>query len=198
MSDPNDPYNRANPYSPYPGNIHHPFQGAAMPPHGEYAPAQYPAAPPPVAFREGQTEWNKADSMRWGDESAIQIVVPPLLVVASKGTSSQLVNAHLPRPLVWLVQFAASAMVPAGEVAPITIAFTAVIGCGQSNSRIVVASLVLTAANNYQVPVGTLAPNAFLPASDLQVQGAASYTPTIAGTTVVNVGAMAAPFTRWD
>lgn len=177
-----------------------PYPAGYAPPPPDYAqPAPGPAPAPPLNLREGQSEWHATDSIRWGDEDIIQIVTPP----AGPGVhvnklSRQLARAFVPRPLAWLLQFAASATPPAGEVNNIEVSFQVAIGCGQSRSTITVGFITLTAANGYKLPAGALPPQIILPASDLQVIGVVDFTPSIAGASTVNVGAMTSPFTRWD
>jgi hypothetical protein len=147
----------------------------------------------PPFFSEGQREWQEVDSIRWGDADAVTtvaVVGAPLVA-----NSKQLVATHTPRPIAWLLQLNCHGEdVPAGEVAAINVDFLITYGAGQSQDTLTVR-VVLTAANGYQIPPGTLAPQIFIPAGDLQVKASVSYLPTVAGPVVIGASCMAAPWT---
>jgi hypothetical protein len=199
--------------APWPGWPHYPPPPSHVPQaHGgwhppEYAPAITHEPMPQGAFREGQREgldqhpgakdWHQVDHMRWGDADSFSVTGIDALLT---GTSRQLVRCNAPRPIVWLVQFqAAVSQFPASQTNGVTVRFAITIGCGQSQNT-VFSDVILLAANNYQIPVGTPSPQIFVPASDLQIVAQVSFVPNVNPGTVLTfaVGAMAAPFTRWD
>jgi hypothetical protein len=162
--------------------------------------------PPPYPFQERGSQGGEQaehDTMRWGDESPCSVIVSAALVpLPFSSTTKQLVRARASeeRPIVWLLQFnVGAAQVTPGELANYTITWTVIIGAGQSRSSFTGAQVILTAANGYQLPPGTIPPQLFVPALEVQVTATASISmATAPGTDVFYLGAMAAPFTRLE
>ena len=145
-------------------------------------------------FREGQREHPEWDALRWGDADAVTGTT--VATVPFTATSKQLARAHVPRPVVWLVQLNVDQGVqfPAGEaVANIAVFFNITIGCGQSRTAIS-AVILLPNTNAYQPPLGVIPAPFSVPAQDIQVNAEIAYTPTASGLLVVPVGAMVAPW----
>jgi hypothetical protein len=150
----------------------------------------------PKTFTEGQEEHQEVDALRWGDADA----TPQVAIVGApfRGVSKQLArcNTNNGRPITWLVQlFAGGSQVPAGEVAAINVTFSFSVGVGQSRITMTPA-IVLTAANEYQVAAGTVPPQFFIPALDLQINAVVTYLPTVGGPVVIETAAMCAPFAQ--
>lgn len=163
-------------------------------------------------FHEGQREhpakgkpaenaelWSVIDSIRWGDADTIAATITVGLAPAPVTLlGKQLVRANTPRPVVWLVQLNTGPnQVPPGETNPITLTYAITYGCGQAQTTMNV-TIVLTAANGYQLPPGTTPPQLYIPAQDLNINCSLGYTPIVAGSLGVAVAAMSSPFTRWD
>lgn len=174
----NRSWHREGPSSFYPGG-----QPLAHPGEGE-----------PRRMREGQRGHPEQDSLRWGDADNVQGVATATKAIIQP--SKQLVHAHVPRPVVWLLQpnVDRGAQIPYGETADITVWFEVNAGCGQSRTIYVATQIVLTAANGYAIPAGSVAPPVSIPAGDLQVRAVIAYTPTVSGAFAIPVGAMAAPW----
>jgi hypothetical protein len=172
----------------------------AVPHPGPQAPWEGPPAPS-EGFREGQREKTvDLEEIRWGDADSVTVVVAPAFIGGGvvRQASKQLLHAHLDYSRTWLVlvNVDLGVVVPAGEVNPVNVDFRITIGCGQSRTTFSLR-IVLTAANGYQVPPGTLPPQITVPAQDIQVDAMVSYTPTVSGNSTLSVAAMAAPtYTR--
>jgi hypothetical protein len=174
----NPTYRRHGPQAFYPG--------------GE--PLPHPGEGDPRRMREGQRGHPEQDSLRWGDADNVQGAATTGVPVIQP--SKQLVHAHVPRPVVWLLQpnVDNGAQLPVGETANITVYFEVNAGCGQSRTIYVATAIVLTAANGYAIPPGSVAPPVSIPAGDIQVRALIRYTPAVTGGFAIPVGAMAAPW----
>jgi hypothetical protein len=150
----------------------------------------------PQQFLEGQREWQKVDSIRWGDADTVHLVVPAGGAgLPAQQQSKQLVATHAPRPIAWLLQFNASGtnLVAIGEVGAVAMLFRVTLGAGQSRTTILVP-IALTAAGGYLPP--NPPPQIFIPAGDLQVDVLVTMAaPTVLGDHQFDVACMCAPWT---
>ena len=177
-----------DPWEGAPPRLHHQaWEGPAL------APPLSPYPDPPYGeMVEGQQEWEDHEALRWGDADAPTATA--VVGVPFKAVSKQLTRVHAARSVVWLLQLQTfAAQIPAGEVAPVTVVFFVTIGSGQSETTIPV-QVILTAANGYVIPLGTLPPQLQVPAAKVQVNAIVTYMPTVAGTVVFEVACMAGPW----
>ena len=155
------------------------------------------------AFEEGQREQIDDRAIRWGDEdNPTHTVISVEEMTPIAFTSKQLCNAHVKRPITWLLQFNADGVqVPTGEVNNIRVEFAVSHGCGQSRTTII-QPILLLAANAWHWQQGAIGgtppfvpPSQWMiPASDIQVQATVRYTPTVSGIVTIAVGCMMAPY----
>lgn len=154
---------------------------------------QSPMQPAEVPrFREGQRENPEWDALRWGDADVLPPVNSGVLAVIGAPialTTKQLVRAHVPRPVVWMIQPNIDSLdVPVGEAAPILVTYLLTLGCGQSRTTLVIP---VRLAPPYLIPlIGAVN----VPAQDVQVIATLGYTPTAAGAFNFALAAMAAPW----
>jgi hypothetical protein len=176
--------------------------------YGGGEPYAHPGEGQPRRMREGQREHAEQDALRWGDGDNVTgtaaVGVPVLQ------SSKQLVRAHVPRPVVWLLQpnvdsftgrnpvsgalVFTGATLPTGENANVSLYYEVSVGCGQSRTVYVATVVTLLAMNNYAIPPGAAPLPVSIPGGDLQVRALVSYLPTVAGPFAVPVGAMVAPW----